>query len=242
MFRFSLCFALLGGVFAAAHAADPSSASPQPVPPFQRIEVSGNADIRLVQGETESIALPARLPRGVRIRADLRGDTLRVRVRDETHWWDRLWSGKSGRATPIIVTFRTLDAIAASGAVHLSAARIQAPALRIDGAGAIEITIDDLVTGELRLRGAGAIEATLAGRADVQHVTISGAGEYHGSRLTSQDATVDVSGAGSVVVNAQKSLTATLSGAGRVEYLGNPDMRQTVRGAGSVRRREPSDS
>ena len=67
-------------------------------------------------------------------------------------------------------------------------------------------------------------------------MAISGAGDYKGARLVSQDATVNVAGAGKVLVNAQKTLKATISGAGSVEYLGDPEVTRSVSGVGSVHR------
>ncbi len=90
------------------------------------------------------------------------------------------------------------------------------------------------------MAGAGALKAEIAGKVERQAVTISGAGEYRSPRLVSQDATVNVAGAGKVLINAQKTLKATISGAGSVEYLGDPEVTRSVSGAGTVRRRESS--
>ena len=46
-----------------------------------------------------------------------------------------------------------------------------------------------------------------------------------------------VSGAGRVVVRAEKTLDIDVSGAGVVEYIGNPKVTQDIRGVGRVRRR-----
>ena len=69
-------------------------------------------------------------------------------------------------------------------------------------------------------------------------MTISGAGEYRGARLVSQNATVTVAGAGQVVIHAVKTLNATISGAGSVDYIGDPKVTERVSGAGRVRRRD----
>jgi hypothetical protein len=209
----------------------------QALPPFTRIEVSGAAEVVLVQGAADAVALPANLPRKAHLDATVSDGTLHLRAGDGTRWWDSLLGG-GPRTAPVVVTFRDLEAITASGTVRLSAGTIKVNALRITGAGGTQVAIDDLTTGSLRVAGSGALKAELAGRADTQNVTISGAGEYRGGKLVSQDATVTVSGAGQVVVNAQKTLNVTLSGAGIVEYLGDPAVTKRVSGAGSVRRRE----
>ncbi len=88
------------------------------------------------------------------------------------------------------------------------------------------------------MHGSGALDATVSGRVDRQTVRISGAGEYRAANLASADASVRVSGAGRVVVNAQRTLEVSLSGAGNVEYLGNPRVIEHVSGVGRVKRRD----
>lgn len=207
------------------------------LPGFTRLDISGSVDVTLAQGTTESIALPANLPRKARITADVRDGTLYVQAADSLRWWDLLL-GAGGRPAPVVIHFRDLDAIATAGSVRLTAAVIKVPALKIAGAGGTQITIDDLAADQLRVAGAGAIKAEIAGKVERQNVSISGAGDYKGARLVSQDATVNVAGAGKVLVNAQKTLKATISGAGSVEYVGDPEVTRSVSGVGSVHRRE----
>src|SRR5437773_1796800 len=88
-----------------------------------------------------------------------------------------------------------------------------------------------------RAEGSGALKATLAGQVVEQRISISGAGDVRGDKLV---AVVDVSGAGSIVINAAKTLRATISGAGRVEYYGDPEVKQSVSGIGRVKRRSGS--
>lgn len=207
------------------------------LPAFTRLDISGNVEVTLVQGSAESIAYPASLPRKARITADVRDGTLYIEAVDSLRWWDVLL-GAGGRPAPVVVDFRTLDAIATAGSVRVTAAVIKVPTLRITGAGGTQITIEDLAAEQLRVAGAGALKAEIAGKVDRQNVSISGAGDYKGARLVSQDATVNVAGAGKVLVNAQKTLKATISGAGSVEYVGDPEITRSVSGVGSVHRRE----
>jgi len=183
------------------------------VAPFRKIEVSGTARVVLVQGNAESVTIGGSTGKQNRVGAEVRDNTLHIDSADHSRWWDLLIG--RGQDTPqIIVNFKDVDAIAAAGTVALSAARISVPELRIAGAGGTSVRIDDLQTRQLRLAGAGALKAELAGTATEQNVAISGAGEYRGGKLKSQHATVNVAGAGKVIVNAEKTLKATISGAG----------------------------
>jgi hypothetical protein len=207
------------------------------LPAFRRIDVSGTAEVLLVQGAAESVSLPAMSRKAGYVAAKVDGDTLYIESGDSTRWWNLVF-GSSSRTPQVIVTYKDIEAIAAAGTVKLVAAGMKVGDLRVSGAGGTMIRIDDLDARQLKLSGAGALRADVNGRVVDQNVTITGAGEYRGGKLASQNSTVTVAGAGKVVVNAAKTLNATISGAGSVEYIGDPKVTERVSGAGRVKRRE----
>ncbi|MFO1312173.1 MAG: head GIN domain-containing protein [Burkholderiales bacterium] len=243
-----LTWVAVSGSFGRRPAAPAAAGTPaertisQPLPPFRKIEVSGSADVTLVQGDAESVALPAEQRVKGTLRASVRDGTLYVESKDHAHWWDLVLEGGREQRTPIVISLRELDAIVAAGTVKVTAATLKADDLRISGAGGTSLRIDDLTVRELKLVGAGALRADLAGRATDTILTISGAGEFRGAKFVTQNATVTVAGAGKVIVNAEKTLKATISGAGTVEYLGNPDVTERISGAGRVRRRDAASA
>jgi len=208
------------------------------IEPFHRLEVQGRAEVTLVQGTAETVSVEAagRNQRGVRVR--VADGTLVIDSSDARRWWSSLvGAGRSAAPPRVTVTFKSLDAISLSGVVRLTASHVETPELLIAASGGSSVRIDDLQAKSLRIAGSGALKATLAGNVTEQNITISGAGDVRADRLVSQAATVTVSGAGSVVVNAQKRLRATISGAGNVEYYGDPQVTQRVSGVGGVKRR-----
>lgn len=210
----------------------------QQVAPFRRIAISGGADVVLRQGDTEhvNVETPAR---GLRIVAQVRGDTLDIAVRDTRRWWSRMFGHGGGTRIPrVVVTFRNLDALSLSGAVRVSAAALSTPELKLSASGGSAVHIDGLRTEMLRVSGSGALKAELAGQATEQRVSISGAVEYQADGLASERANVSVSGVGRVVVRVEKTLDASISGAGNVEYYGNPEVKERVSGLGRVKRRD----
>ena len=215
----------------------PEMAVPHPLPPFRKIDVAGSADVSLVQGEVESVSLPAQPREQGLVTAEVRDGTLYIESLDHEHWWDIVVGNRDNRP-PIVVAFRNVDAIVAAGTVNITAWKMRADQLRVSGAGGTSLRIDDLDARDLKVTGAGALRADLAGRAAQAEITISGAGDFRGAKLATQDANVTVAGAGKVTINAQKTLKATISGAGSVEYLGDPEVTQRVSGAGRVRRRD----
>ncbi|MCC6193657.1 MAG: DUF2807 domain-containing protein, partial [Burkholderiales bacterium] len=182
-------------------------APPQTLPPFRRLDVSGTAEVLLVQGAEQSVALPAVSPKGGFVHAEVRGDTLYIESGDSSRWWDFLLRGEGGPPSHIVVTYKDLESIAAAGTVKLIASGMKVNTLHVAGAGGTLIRLDDLAAHELNVTGAGALRADVSGAVADQTVTISGAGEYRGAKLVSQNATVNVAGAGKVVVNAQKTLS-----------------------------------
>ena len=125
---------------AAATRAEPVNRA---LPPFARLDVSGTAEVMLVQGAAESVSVTADGRRHGRIDAEVRDGTLFVRSTDNSRWWDMVFGG-GGRTPQVVVTFRDLTAIAAAGTVKLSAGSLKADAIAIAGAGGTSIRIDDL--------------------------------------------------------------------------------------------------
>lgn len=212
-------------------------APPRALPPFTKLEVSGTAEVELVQGSSESVAIATDARTSGLVEAEVRDGVLSISSRDNSRWWDMLLGGGGQRTAQVVVTFRELKSIEAAGGVKLTAAALKADELKIAGAGGTAIRIDALDARTLRLSGAGALKADLAGRVTDQTVTISGAGDFRGAKLVSENATVTVAGAGQVVINAEKTLRATISGAGTVDYVGDPQVTESVSGVGRVRRR-----
>ena len=219
--------------------AGPARADPatRALPPFTRLDVSGMAEVVLVQGAAESVAVAAGGRKAAPVEAQVRGDTLYLTAIDDSRWWDRLF-GSGVRPAHVVVNVRELAQVDAAGTVKLTAGSLRAPALKIAGAGGTEIRIDDLQAQKLELAGAGALKAEIAGSVTEQSVAISGAGEYRGARLASDTASVSVAGAGKVIVNVRRSLDAAISGAGSVEYVGDPKVTERISGLGRVQRRD----
>jgi len=207
----------------------------QALPPFLRIEVSGLAEIVLIQGSEETISFGNSSRAGVI--ASVENGTLRIARSDDRRWWHPLLGGGARRTPRIVVTFKDLHYISTAGAVRVRAAAVRASDLRVSSSGTTSLKIDDLRAQTLRVTGSGAMTTELAGRVFDQQVSISGAADYRAENLVSDSATVTVSGAGVVIVHAREQLKASISGAGSIEYLGDPAVEQRVSGAGRVKRR-----
>ena len=234
-----LTWMVLGG--RGAGSASENAIAEQDVSPFRRIDVSGAAEVILQRGPTEHVSVDAPA-RGMRVVAQVDGDTLDISSRDRRRWWSTLFGPGSGSRTPrITITYRNLDSVELSGAVRLIATALETPELRLEANGGSTLRIEGLKTRSLRVEGSGALKAEIAGETTEQRVSISGAGRYDASGLASTHASVDVSGVGKVVVRVDKTLDASISGAGTIEYLGSPTVRERVSGVGRVKRREAAE-
>lgn len=207
---------------------------------FRRIEIEGQVNVTLVQGAAEGVTIEAPSSSLARIRTAVRGDTLVVEVAEARSIW-QWFSGRATSRTPhVTIRLRDIDRIEAAGAVTLDADSLKSNDLRVDLAGAGTLKLRDLQATTLRIDGSGAIKVEIGGKVVRQKVDLSGAGSYQAERLVSDDAVVEVSGAGKAVVNARNSLAVDISGAGKVEYLGDPKLKQSISGVGKITRREPS--
>jgi len=206
------------------------------LPPFDRIAIEGFADLVLVQGGAESIAIEG-APKYLRnLRFEVTDGKLVLANAKARHGWLDLLDGDT-QPIHATLTFRTLDAISVEGAARLRADRLETDRLAVSASGATKLSISALDAKELAVSGSGAFKMDVAGRTVAQRIRISGAGDYRAAKLQSETAKVTVSGAGRVVVLVERSLDIDLSGAGSVEYLGNPKVTQDIRGVGRVKKR-----
>lgn len=209
------------------------------VDPFRKLDVTGNLDVTLVPSTREEVSIETAPDAQSRVRVRVESRTLTITGGETRRWWSAIIGGSRAIPPPkVTVRYRTLEAIALAGTVRMSAAKMEADTLRIAAAGGSTLKIDDLQARALKLSGAGALKATLAGKVVDQDISISGAGEVRADQLASDNASVSVSGAGSIVLRVAKTLRASISGAGSVEYYGDPEVRQKVSGVGRVKRRE----
>jgi hypothetical protein len=208
------------------------------VPGFHSIELDGDFDVTLVQGNAESVTVRAPAAVISKVRTDVRDGTLLVSLRTERSVWDWFFGRGFSKPVRITINLRQINRIEGAGAVTVVAEGLKAEQLVLDFAGACKLRLRDLQASAVHLDGSGSIKAEVSGSVGRQSIELSGAGSYDGAGLVSDEAAVDVSGAGKVVINARKTLAVEISGAGVVEYIGEPKLRQSISGFGKVARRD----
>jgi hypothetical protein len=222
-------------------AAGPAVSESRTLPPFSRVDVDGMVDVTLIQGTEEAVRIESPAKLRSRVGAEVRDGTLAIEGAPADGWLGGIFGGGS-RTARVVVTFRTIERVRASGAVTLNADRIKADALALSLTGASSVAIGRLEARSLTVSGSGAMKAEIAGRAVAQTIEISGAGAYRAADFATDATTVSVSGAGKAIVNAARTLDVRISGAGAVDYVGNPKVHEDVSGAGRVRRRDSASA
>jgi hypothetical protein len=176
---------------------------------FDSVEFSSAGRLTIQQTGTDSLQIQADESVLPLLTSEVAGTTLRLGVKPGTNL-----AGAQNIA--YTVTAKELDGIV------------------LAGAGEVTITGVDGTDLSVAHNGFGKLSAT--GRVNRQVVNLTGAGQYEGRDLASQEAEVTVSGTGLAIVNASRTLVARVTGIGRIEYLGNPKVTQEVTGIGEVKR------
>jgi len=183
---------------------------------FTAIVVSALANLEIEQTGEEGLELTSDDNFLPLYTTEVRNGTLYIGVAEGKRLtWS--WNDNVPRITRIKVTVRDLRELTISGAVRIKATQINTDSL--------SITIS------------GSASGSFAGRSDNLSITVSGAGSLDAADLRAKRATIVVSGAGEVTVNANDELDAQASGVGTIWYVGSPKLQSKVSGAGSVKQK-----
>jgi hypothetical protein len=184
--------------------------------------VEGELHIRF--GERESVSIEASSRLLARIETQVKGGRLVIKVggRLSERIVDALTTSLTRERVRYTVTARALTRLDLIGMVDVEASTLEAEqvALRMRGMGGLRI-------GQVRARHlevdlSGPCQIDLSGQVDRQEVTVRAMGAYLASGLSSQRASVDVSGPGMAAVRVAESLAVRVSGPGQVQYYGHP--------------------
>jgi len=120
------------------------------------------------------------------------------------------------------VTYRSLEYISVnSAATVVTDGALKAEYLEIDASSAGDARLE-LDVENLRVDVSSSADVEVSGTATTQKVSVASAGRYNGYDLSSDEADVDASSAGSARINASKKIDARASSAGSIRYKGNP--------------------
>lgn len=198
----------------------------RPLGQIQDVKFSGVGDLTIVFGSTASIEISGDDNIVPLVTTDVSGHTLMLSIR-----------GNVSTKTPLKykLTLPKLNTVTLSGAGNATVEQWVAKIVECHISGAGNLTLSDCDIQKINGRISGAGTMSIHGTADELNFKLSGAGSLKAEGLETDMTTVEISGAGSAKVWADKELNAKVSGAGSVLYKGNPNVKSKVSGAGTVK-------
>lgn len=196
--------------------------------PFERLEISGSANVKLSQGERDEVFVAGddEVQKGVEL--ELRRGKLQIQPAGGWKFWN------SSRLQ-IDVTVRRLEQLELSGASDLHApGTFRANRLSVTISGSGLASFDDLRAEQLRFSISGAGEGVLRGQVSGLSLSVSGKGRLQAEQLRASAASVSISGVGSASVWATDALRVMVSGIGTVDYWGRPDVSRSSSGMATI--------
>ena len=221
---------------------------------FDEVVFGCPGELKIIQGDKESLIIEADEEVMKYIEAYVTGHTLKIKL-DDRAWHKKfrfnyhismtlylkdineLMVSGSGEAEAEKLTSKDLK-LWVSGSGDLDVDEVDAKFINLKVSGSGSIMVDDLKSEEVDARISGSGEIELGGTTDREDITISGSGDFDARDLQCNTAVVQVSGSGDVVVRVEKELDVSVSGSSDVTYYGDPNIRSRVSGSGDVRRRK----
>ncbi|MDV3258513.1 MAG: DUF2807 domain-containing protein [Sphingomonas sp.] len=196
---------------------------------FDKIEIAGPYDVKVVSGGDGAII--ARGGENLLAETDVvvEGDTLKIMPKKRK---GVRWNWRGGKAE-FTVNAAALHGASIAGSGNLTVDRLAGD---FDGnvAGSGDMRLGELAGGkvDLSIAGSGKIEA--AGKADSVDLNIAGSGDIDAGRLTSRAADLSIAGSGNIRANASESADVSIMGSGNVEVLGGAKCSVSKAGSGNV--------
>ena len=198
----------------------------------EAVTFGGPGTLRVVQAETESLALTASHSVLPQLQSRVAGKVLHLGV-------------ARGPVTPIGLMRQTVTwdlgvrelqrlVMTGSGSIVLPDLDMDELVVELQGSGGIRfahLTADRLL---VKLSGSGAI--SLAGDVESQQVRITGSGSYEAMHLVSDYGSIAVAGSGTADVAVNDDLDVRIAGDGKVSYSGFPEITKQITGSGKLTR------
>jgi Putative auto-transporter adhesin, head GIN domain len=185
------------------------------VAPFDRLQISSDVDVRVVEGDGRHLSVYAGEKVIDRVVTESSGGVLEIDIKDRG----------------IVIGEDPL------GDVRVEVAAEALEGVEVDGAG--DIRLENLDADQLTLDVEGPADLDATGRVDRLTAGIRGPGDVDLSQLTVRVATVDVEGPGDAELNVSEELNVSVQGPGDVSYRGDPVVESDVEGPGDVTRVGP---
>lgn len=194
---------------------------------FDRIVLRGQGVVIVTQGGTESLNIESNANILELVEAKVVDGTLEIGLGEEVNII-------SNSRLTFYVSVDDLSSMSVAGSGEIQANGIETERLEVIIGGSGGIQIVDLTADEVHAKIGGSGEINLTGDADVQEITISGAGKYLAGDLCSGTVIVSIVGDGDATVCAIETLDSSISNSGSVDYYGEPSINSSGDGSGQL--------
>ncbi|MEW5250430.1 GIN domain-containing protein [Microbulbifer sp. 2201CG32-9] len=217
---FALMLTLIANTWGTTSLAEDETIRPFPLEGFDRVDLKGNSNLNLFQGDSfEVIAVgPAAALKDIRAR--VRGDTLELGMQTKHRHSSRMAAITDEQAIHFNVTLPEVSAIQVSGSGKALADTIESSklALRVTGSG--ELTVAKVATDSLSAKISGTGNLTLGTVLMVTgEASITGTGDLHLDSLAGESLAARIKGTGDILINGRVSkLAVGIMGSG--DFIG----------------------
>jgi hypothetical protein len=201
---------------------------------FNAINIAGPFDVKITQGETESVKVEAPADVMDRVLTEVNNGVLKIYSKHDYFHWGDLFGHKK---VLVYVTIKDVNAINISGsgdAWFKDGLTSNSLRLSISGSGDMTGKVE-VKTLESSISGSG--DMKLSGRAENSTVHVVGSGDFTARNLLTVNSSVRVSGSGDAEINASERVDASVNGSGDVHYTGAArNINSSKSGSGDISR------
>ncbi|MFC2159957.1 head GIN domain-containing protein [Actinomycetota bacterium] len=194
---------------------------------FSKVSVSGSGNLRIEQGDEESLTIEAEDNILPLITAKVSGNTLKIGFKPGT-------SISTTKNIEFHLKVKDLDSISGSGSGNIDCSGLAADNLSVKTSGSRNVDMINLEVNSIVLNSSGSGNITMAGITDSQNIKTSGSIKYSGEGLESKSCVINSSGSGELIVKVSDDLDINASGSIKITYIGSPSITQKTSGSASV--------
>ncbi|WP_113663952.1 head GIN domain-containing protein [Pedobacter nanyangensis] len=190
---------------------------------FSSIGVSSGINLHLKQGNTESLVIKGDEEVIKDVVVEKNDRSISIKYKEGVNW-SRLFKGRS---IDVYVTFKNLNALAASGGsdVYIDG-QLKTDKFSLAASGGSDVKLN-LVCKDIKIAVSGGADIELKGSAENMSISASGGSDISAFDFRVDYAQVNSSGGADVDIYVNKGLTAAASGGSDITYKGNASLKKT---------------
>jgi hypothetical protein len=216
--------ALVAGTVA-AHADERSF----PVTGFDRIEVTGSADVRVATGKPVAVSASGSAKALDRLDIHVERNTLVIGTKKGSGWG---WNN-DGKVT-VAVAVPMISAANVAGSADVAVDRVKTGTFESTISGSGNVALPALEADAVRFSVSGSGDIKAAGRCGALKVNVAGSGNVDTSTLRCTTLDTSVAGSGDLDAYATQTASISVAGSGDVRVRGGARCTTTKAGSGSV--------